>query len=177
MVHLYQFLQGKRSFCVIRGSQGLFLHQKNSEVNRSQPRRLTCASKFNTIACQSSLLGSLVFLQLSKFKLRCLGNLSRGIELCFFLILFYVMQKAKQEENILFCNLEAIEGIYTSYNNLLDETVGILCHPVLHLTYLKTPSTVSPVLRSLVILLKFSIPQNWGKFLSSFSFLYSFVPL
>lgn len=144
MVHIYQFLQGKQSFCIIiRGPQGLFLHQRNLEVNRSQPRRFTCASKFNSITCQSSLLGSLVFLQLSNFKLWCLGNFSRDTQLYFFLILFHVMQKAKQQEKILSCNLEVqyIEGIY-AYNNLQEETVGILCHPILHLIYLKTPSTV-----------------------------------
>lgn len=180
MIYIYQFLQGKQSFSVIvRDPQGLFLHQKNLEVNTCQPRGLTCVSKFNTITCQSCLLGSRVFLQQSNFKLWCLGNLSKGIQLCFFLILFHVMQKAKQEEKILFCNLEVqyIEGIYT-YNNLQEETVGILCHPILHLIYLKTPSTVSTVWSSVVILLKFSfISQNWGKFLPSFCFLYSFVTL
>lgn len=31
----------------------LLLQQKNLEENTSQPRRLTCASKFNTIVCLS----------------------------------------------------------------------------------------------------------------------------
>lgn len=82
MVHICQILQGEQSFCiVIRGPQGLFLHQKNLEVNRSQPRRLTCASKFNTIRVLFwEDKRTLVFLQLT-FKLWCLGNLSRGVQL------------------------------------------------------------------------------------------------
>lgn len=74
------------------------------------------ASSTPSSICQCSLLGSLICFQLDHFELWSLGNLSRDIRFCFFLIPFHVMQEAKQEEKILFCSLEVIEGVYTSYN-------------------------------------------------------------
>lgn len=48
---MYQFLEGKQRVWII--TQLLLLQQKNLEGNTSKPRRLTCASKFNTIVCLS----------------------------------------------------------------------------------------------------------------------------
>lgn len=74
------------------------------------------ASSAPLSTCQCSLLGSPVCLQLDHFELRRLGNLSMDVRFCFSLTPFHVMQEAKQEEKMLFCSLEVVEGVYTSHN-------------------------------------------------------------
>lgn len=82
-----------------------------------------------------------------------------------FFIPFHVMQEAKQEEKILFCSLEVIEGVYTSYSPQ-EETVEILCRPILGLHY----NSFNCFKLTVVILLKLS-PSSLRTGASFFIFL------